>query len=105
MSKWKQAEEGKPDLLVLFTSFWCSVRTLSFASGGMNTKSMDASSSKTSLRGGLGEPKSSFVWRETDEISFAIKGDNKGLLIITCLIDVVFLIWVSKQINMDKLAG
>lgn len=52
----------KSDLLVLFTSFWCSVRTLSLTSGGIKTKSMEASSSKTSRRGGFGDPKSSFVW-------------------------------------------
>lgn len=53
--------EDKSDLLVLFTSFWCSVKTRSFVSGGIKTKSMEASSSRTSLRGGLGDPKSSFV--------------------------------------------
>lgn len=53
--------DNKSDLLVLFTSFWCSVRTRSFVSGGIKTKSMEASSSKISLRAGFGEPKSSFV--------------------------------------------
>lgn len=53
--------EDKSDLLVLLTSFWCSVKTRSLVSGGMKTKSMEASSSRISLRGGLGEPKSSFV--------------------------------------------
>lgn len=60
---WTNRQGDKSDLLVLFTSFWCSVRTRSFASGGMKTKSMEASSSKTPLQGGLGEPKSSFVCR------------------------------------------
>lgn len=50
-------------LLVLFTSFWCSVSTLSFVSGGMNTKSTEASSSSTSRRGNFGDPKSSFTYR------------------------------------------
>lgn len=58
---YRNRQKEKSDLFVLFTSFWCSVKTLSFVSGGMKTKSMEASSSKISLRGGLGEPKSSFV--------------------------------------------
>lgn len=53
--------DNKSDLLVLFTSFWCSVRTRSFVSGGIKTKSIEASSSKISLRAGFGEPNSSFV--------------------------------------------
>lgn len=56
-----QNKKGRTNLLVLFTSFWCSVRTRSFVSGGMNTKSTEASSSRAPLAGGLGEPKSSLV--------------------------------------------
>lgn len=57
-------KDTSSDLLVRFTSFWCSVRTRSFVSGGMKTKSTEASSSKNFLIGGLGEPKSSFVYRK-----------------------------------------
>lgn len=48
---------------VLSTSFWCSVRILSFASfssGGMNTKSVDFSSSKSLLLLNFGDEDSNF---------------------------------------------
>ena len=59
-------DKSTTNLFVLSTSFWCSVSILSFVSftsGGINTKSVDFSSSKGISPFAFGVEESSFNWK------------------------------------------